>query len=55
MAEENLNDVDTLLNKVEEFEGTLSHLSKSVDKFKSKLLEKKKSYGPDMSKWPAKD
>ncbi|MFC1767084.1 hypothetical protein ACFLZ2_00820 [Candidatus Margulisiibacteriota bacterium] len=52
MGEENLNDVDTLLKKVEEFTGTLSNLSESVSKFRSKLLEKKKKFGPDMEQWP---
>ena len=38
--------------KVEEFEGTISELSSNVSKFKSKLKEKMKEYGSDMSKWP---
>ena len=52
MGEENLSDVDSLLQKVEEFEKTVSNLSESVQKFKVKLLEKKKKFGPDMGKWP---
>ena len=52
MGEESLNDVNVLLSKVEEFEQTISNLNDNVKKFKERLLEKKKKFGPDMSKWP---
>jgi len=52
MTEENLNDVDVLVKKISEFKITIKYLSDSVSKFEDKLLEKKKKFGPDMSKWP---
>ena len=52
MSEEKYDDISVLLKKVEEFEVTISQLIENVKKFKSKLLDKKKKYGTDMTKWP---
>jgi hypothetical protein len=42
-----------LLAKVEEFEKTVTGLLDNIKRFKSRILENKKKYGPDTSKWPA--
>ncbi len=44
--------VEDLLKKVDEFEKTVTGLLGNVKKFKKKLLENKKKFGPDTSKWP---
>jgi len=46
---------EELMNKVEEFEKTVAGLLENIRKFKSKLLDNKKRYGPDTSKWPVKE
>ncbi len=46
---------EELMNKVEEFEKTVSGLLENIRKFKSKLLDNKKRYGPDTSKWPVNE
>ena len=43
---------DELMKKVEEFEKTVIGLLDNIKRFKDKLIESKKKYGPDTSKWP---
>ena len=43
---------EALMNKVEEFEKTVAGLLENIKKFKLKLIDNKKQYGPDTSKWP---
>ena len=45
--------VDELLKKVDEFQKTVSGLLENIGKFKAKLLENRKKFGADISKWPA--
>ena len=52
MKDDNATDVNTLLDKIEEFESTISELNKNVAKFKKTLLSKKKKFGADMARWP---
>jgi len=47
--------VEDLIVKVNEFEKTVSGLLANIKKFKEKLLENKKKFGSDTSKWPIKN
>jgi hypothetical protein len=49
---ENQKNVDELINKVDEFERTVTGLLENIRRFKAKLAENKSKFGPDVSKWP---
>jgi hypothetical protein len=50
---EKLTTYEELMKKVDEFEKTVSGLLENIKTFRSKLVENKKKYGPDTSKWPS--
>ena len=50
---EKLTTFEELMKKVDEFEKTVSGLLENIKTFRSKLVENKKKYGPDTSKWPS--
>lgn len=52
MAEKKSPSIDEILKQVEDFENTVSELSKNIANLKRKLMKNKEVYGPDMSKWP---
>jgi hypothetical protein len=51
MSEKILN-LDDLMKKINEFEGTVKALLDNIKKFKTRLIENKEKYGPDTEKWP---
>ncbi len=54
MADQPQVPLKDLFAEIEEFEKTISKLQDNVRKFKDKLKDNQKKYGPDMTKWPEK-
>ena len=52
MAEQTKASLEELFAKIDEFEKTILQLKDNLAKFKKKLLENMKKFGPDTSKWP---
>ncbi len=54
MVEQEQVPLRDIFAEIEEFEKTVSKLQDNIKRFKKKLQDNQKKYGPDMAKWPEK-